>query len=132
MGPDQRALPVGLAGDRCDFASRQVGVDLDRGRPGPVRLGDGERQVRAGRRNGLHRGNGARLFSTGRGLGAGILEERRTSRQRGVIDVRPGDLADPGGARDVGQPARVAGHVPHRGDPAIEVAAHHCFGPGAR
>ncbi len=61
-------------------------------------------------------------------MGARVLEERRAGHERGVVDVGARDLADQGPAGKIGHLAQVVGHVPDRGDPAVEVLLHHGLG----
>ncbi len=64
-------------------------------------------------------------------MGARVLEELRPGHQGGVLDVGARDLPDPGGAGDVAERPKVVGHVPHGGDPAVEVLAHLRLGEAA-
>ena len=117
--PDGDPLAVGLGHDRRDQVGREVGVHLDRtgvGAPGE-RGGDDEVGLVGDR---LHPGHLARRLALGDLPGTGIVEEAGPGHQGGVVDVGAGDLTDQAGASEVADLPEVVGHVPDRGDAAVD------------
>ncbi len=113
-----------LGDERAEHRGGDRGIDLDAGGAGAPGFGDHLRPVGpggdcAGPRGGAGRNPASRVEH------ARVVEERRAGHERRVVDVRRLDVADLRRARQVGEAPRVARHVPHGGDPAVQRVPEH-------
>ncbi len=127
MGPHEQALAMRFGNDPVDQRGGQVGIDLDGGGACPVRFGNGDLHIGlvGDRAHPRHLPWNMALRGGGR---ARVPEKFRTRHQRRVINVRRRHFVHLRGARIFAQRARVARHVAHRRDAAIDVAAQQRLG----
>ena len=122
--PDPEPLPVRLGDERAEHRGGDRRIDLDAGSAGAPGLGDHPRPVAPGG-DGAGPRRGAGRDAATRVEHAGVVEEGRAGHDRRVVDGRRLDVADQRRARQVGEAAGVARHVPHGGDAAVQRVPEH-------